>query len=100
MASSIRVTPTFGHAARKLNTRDKKALDDAIREVAANPEAGVAKKADLAGVYVHKFKINKQEVLLACQHTPGELVLLSLGSHENSYRNLKRQEPRLNSWHE
>lgn len=90
MAISIRATPTFERAAKKLHTRDKKALDDAVREIAANPDIGVAKKGDLAGVYVHKFKINKQEVLLSYQYMPSELVLLSLGSHENFYRNLKR----------
>jgi mRNA interferase RelE/StbE len=90
MAIRIRVTPTFERAAKKLHTRDKKLLDDAVREIAVNPDIGVAKKGDLMGVYVHKFKINKQEVLLSYQYTPSELVLLSLGSHENFYRNLKR----------
>lgn len=90
MSIGIRVTPTFQRAAKKLHTRDKKALDEAVRELAANPEIGVAKKGDLAGVYVHKFKVNKQEVLLSYQYTPSELVLLSLGSHENFYRDLKR----------
>jgi mRNA interferase RelE/StbE len=93
MTIRIRVTPTFERAAKKLHTRDKrdkKLLDDAVREIAVNPDIGVAKKGDLMGVYVHKFKINKQEVLLSYQYTPSELVLLSLGSHENFYRNLKR----------
>ena len=90
MSIGIRVTPTFQRAAKKLHTRDKKALDEAVRELAANPEIGVAKKGDLAGVYVHKFKVNKQEVLLSYRYTPSELVLLSLGSHENFYRDLKR----------
>jgi len=90
MAISIRVTPTFERAVKKLHTRDKKELDEAVREIAANPGIGVAKKGDLAGVYVHKFKINKQEVLLSYQYAPSELILLSLGSHENFYRKLKR----------
>ena len=90
MGISIRVTPTFERAAKKLHTRGKKELDAVVREIAANPAIGVAKKGDLAGVYVHKFKINKQEVLFSCQYTPSELVLLSLGSHENFYRDFKR----------
>lgn len=90
MAISIRVTPTFARATKKLHTQDKKVLDDAIREIVANPSIGVAKKGDLAGVYVQKFKINKQEVLLSYQYAPNELILLSLGSHENFYRDLKR----------
>jgi mRNA interferase RelE/StbE len=90
MTISIRVTPTFERAAKKLHARDKKDLDKAVREIAADPAIGVAKKGDLTGVYVHKFKINKQEVLLSYQYTSSEVVLLSLGSHENFYRNLKR----------
>jgi mRNA interferase RelE/StbE len=90
MAIRIRATPTFERAVKKLHARDKKALDDSVREIVANPDIGVAKKGDLAGVFVHKLKANKQEVLLSYQYMPGELVLLSLGSHENFYRNLKR----------
>ncbi|CAE6870283.1 hypothetical protein R69746_08733 [Paraburkholderia aspalathi] len=90
MTISIRVTPTFERAAKKLHARDKKDLDKAVREIAADPAIGVAKKGDLTGVYVHKFKINKQEVLLSYQYTASKIVLLSLGSHENFYRNLKR----------
>jgi mRNA interferase RelE/StbE len=90
MAIKVRVTPTFERAVKKLHTRDKKVLEDAVREIAANPGIGVAKKGDLAGVFVHKFKINKQEALLSYQFAASELTLLSLGSHENFYRNLKR----------
>lgn len=90
MTISIRVTPTFERAAKKLHARDRKDLDTAVREIAAEPTIGVAKKGDLTGVYVHKFKINKQEVLLSYHYTSSEIVLLSLGSHENFYRNLKR----------
>jgi mRNA-degrading endonuclease RelE of RelBE toxin-antitoxin system len=90
MTTSVRVTPTFERAAKKLHTREKKVLDGAVREIAANPGVGAAKKGDLAGVYVHKFKINKQEVLLSYHYAPGEVILLSLGSHENFYRDLKR----------
>ncbi|WP_236702110.1 type II toxin-antitoxin system RelE/ParE family toxin [Cupriavidus basilensis] len=56
---------------------------------AARP-AGVAKRGDLAGVLAHKFKINKQEILLSYAFTANELILLSLGSRENFYRNLTR----------
>lgn len=90
MAISIRITPTLERAIKKLHARDKKELDKAVREIVANPGIGVAKKGDLSGVYVHKFKINKQEVLLSYQQSSSELVLLSLGSHENFYRDLKR----------
>lgn len=89
-------TPTFNKAVKKLFPRDKKAVDEAIKKIANDPKLGEEKKGDLAGVFVYKFKINKQEVLLSyCQmpdkEYPEEIVLLSLGSHENFYRDLKRQ---------
>ena len=90
MTRKILATPTFGRAAKKLHVRDKKIVEDAIREVLGAPDIGVAKKGDLAGVFVHKFKLNKQEVLLSYQLSSTELVLLSLGSHENFYRDLKK----------
>lgn len=90
MTRKILTTPTFDRAAKKLHARDKKIMEDAIREVLAAPDIGVAKKGDLLGVFVHKFKLNKQEVLLSYQFSQTQLVLLSLGSHENFYRNLKR----------
>lgn len=90
MTRKVFTTPTFDRAAKKLHASDKKVLDSAISSVIAAPSVGVAKKGDLLGVFVHKFKLNKQEVLLSYQLPPGELVLLSLGSHENFYRDLKQ----------
>jgi mRNA interferase RelE/StbE len=74
MMSVVRATPTFGRAVKKLHARDKKAVDDAVREIIKAPKIGEEKKGDLAGV----------------QLEPDAIVLLSLGSHENFYRNLKR----------
>ena len=90
MTRKILTTPTFDRAAKKLHARDKKILEVAIREVLGAPNVGAAKKGDLLGVFVHKFKLNKLEALLSYQFSPAELVLLSLGSHENFYRDLKR----------
>lgn len=66
-----------------------------FRNIAANPSSGEEKKGDLAGVFVYKFKINKQALLLAYRLEPDklkpqEIILLSLGSHKNFYSNLKR----------
>jgi hypothetical protein len=49
----------------------------------------------LANVFVHKFKLNKQETLLAYRleankASPSDLILLALGPHENFYDALKR----------
>jgi len=90
MMSVVRATPTFGRALKKLHERDKKAVDDAVREIIKAPKIGEEKKGDLAGVRVYKFKLNNREMLLSYQLEPDAIVLLSLGSHENFYRNLKR----------
>ncbi|SAL69514.1 hypothetical protein AWB71_04193 [Caballeronia peredens] len=65
-------------------------LDEAVREILAAPEAGVAREGDLSGVFVHKFELNRQEALLSYQFSASTVVLLSIGSHENCYRDLKR----------
>lgn len=81
--------------AKKLNAKDKGIVDKAVTAIASTPAIGDEKKGDLAGVYVYKFKLNKQQVLLAYRlqpdkFTPAAVVLLSLGSHENFYADLKR----------
>ena len=92
----ILVTPTFMKTAKKLPAKDKGVVDRAVKDIAANPAIGEEKKkGDLAGVFLHKFKLNKQEVLLAYRLQPNKfepdaIVLLSLGSHENFYTDLKR----------
>ena len=50
------------------------------------------KKGDLNGVQVYKFKMVKQLTLLAYEFYESklELILLALGTHENFYRDIKR----------
>jgi hypothetical protein len=59
---------------------------------------GEERRGDLAGIFTYKFKINRQEFLMAYEFFPGKqhpkvIVLLALviRSHENFYRDLKRQ---------
>ncbi len=90
MALKVRATPTFIKSLKKLHAKDKKEVDGAVRAILAEPNIGEAKKGDLAGIRVHKFKINKQEVLLSYSINAAELLLIALGSHENFYRDMKR----------
>ena len=87
------VTPTFERTVKKLHHPQKAALDEAVRTIASQPEAGEAKVGDLAGIQVHKFRMGGLPCLLAYrvldEHT---LKLLMLGPHENFYRDLKRIE--------
>lgn len=82
--------PAFKKAFKKLHQNQKEEVKKAIKKIVDNPEIGVAKKGDLSGVYVYKFKISRQEFLLAYEWVPEERLLLALGVHENFYRNLKR----------
>ena len=93
----IRQTALFERAVKKLTKQDKQDLDEAIKQICNKPEIGEAKKGDLLGVHVYKFKMNKQAVLLPysvdeLDHTVITLYLLKLGSHENFYRDLKQHK--------
>lgn len=95
VALAIGQTPAFERVAKKLHPSDKKIVDDAVKHIANNPLAGEEKKGDLAGVFVYKFKLNKQETLLAYRLEPDKLrptgaTLLAIGPHENFYDALKR----------
>ena len=93
----VLVTPTFAKGLKKLHAKDKIVVDKAVKAIANDPTIGEEKKGDLAGIFVHKFKINKQEVVLAYQPQPDKsqpvsLLLLSLGTHEDFYAELKRHK--------
>ena len=83
-------SPAFGRKLKKLKQQEKKELDDAVLDILNDPGIGEEKSGDLAGVFVHKFKINKQLTLLSYTYTESEINLLNLGSHENFYRDLKK----------
>ena len=82
--------PAFKKAFKKLYNNQKVEVKRAIKEIVIDPQLGTAKKGDLSGVYVYKFKISNQEYLLAYEWIPEERILLALGVHENFYRDLKR----------
>ena len=95
MSLKVSASPTFARTAKKLHAKDKKALDQAVHDVAGDPTLGEEKRGDLSSVFVYKFKLNKQETLLAYELspnklTPDEVVLLGVGPHENFYAQLKR----------
>ena len=92
---AVLVTPTFTKALKKLHAKDKLIVDKAVKIIASTPSVGEEKKGDLTGVFVYKFKIDKQEILWAYQQhpdkfSPESVQLLSLGAQENFYTELKR----------
>ena len=88
----IRVIQASGflRAYKRLHNNQKDAVDAAIAIIVLEPEAGQAKKGDLAGVFVYKFDCVNQVYLLAYEYDPQTRVLLLVGAHENFYRNLKQ----------
>ncbi|HEY8096496.1 MAG TPA: type II toxin-antitoxin system RelE/ParE family toxin [Methylobacter sp.] len=91
MADAVQVlqSATFKRAYKRLHPNQKADVDDAVAEIIRVPTIGEAKKSDLAGVFVHKFKCNEQLMLLAYEYDPGTHQLLP-GSHKNLPRDLKR----------
>ena len=70
------------------------AIDDAVEDVCANPAIGEAKVGDLTGLWVYKFKFQRQEYLIAYRpptiDNPLIIDFYQVGSHENFYSELKR----------
>ncbi len=67
-------------------------LDNAVREVITDPEIGERKKGGLAFLRAHKLKMIKQLTLLGYSYEDGSITLelITLRSHENFYRDVKR----------
>ncbi|RLE27420.1 MAG: type II toxin-antitoxin system RelE/ParE family toxin [Acidobacteria bacterium] len=86
----MRITQSgvFRKRVRRLHQREKSILDGQIRKILKDPSAGQEKKGDLKGVFVHKFKIDSTQYLLAYRITKDNLELIMIGPHENYYRDL------------
>ena len=89
-AVQVLQSAAFRRAYKRLHANQKADVDAAVRTIVDDPTVGEAKKGDLAGVFVYKFKCVGQLALLAYEYDPATRLLLLLGSHENFYRELKR----------
>lgn len=85
-------TPTFNKIIKKLKPNQKKDVDNAIKCLIEDPLLGQQKKGDLAYLRVYKFKMVKQLTLLGYSYVNGDVILelLNIGSHENFYRDMKK----------
>lgn len=94
MAKILKVlqTSSFKKAVKKLHKNQKADLDNAVRELMEDPLLGEPKKGDLSFMRVHKFKMVKQLTLLGYSYEDGTVILelITLGSHENFYRDTKK----------
>ncbi len=92
----------FNQYVKKARKPLQLAIEDAVEDVCANPASGEAKLGDVAGIWVYKFKFQRQEYLLAYRPPPIEprrqsteleflmIDFYQVGSHENFYDELKR----------
>lgn len=83
-------TPIFAKKKKKLKKNQIRDLDEAVQEIVKHPEIGERKIGDLADIWVYKFRMAKQEHLLAYQWDSEKRILIALGVHENFYRDLKK----------
>lgn len=82
-------TPTFKRCVKKLHKNQIEILNEQIKKIVLNPEIGNLKKGDLSSVYVYKFMILNQLMLLAYKYENDKIILLAIGSHQNFYEKLK-----------
>ena len=64
-------------------------MDNEIRKILETPSIGNEKTGDLKNIFVHKFKIKEKQYLLSYRTKQDTLELITIGSHENYYRDLK-----------
>ena len=85
-------TSSFQRAYKRLHKGQRKEVNQAIKALMEDPLLGEMKVGDLAGIRIHKFRMNKQLTLLTYIYAEEilTLTLLTLGTHENFYRDLKR----------
>jgi len=55
-----------------------------------NPDIGEEKRGDLKNIFVYKFMLQKTKYLLAYRIHSNILELITIGPHENYYRDLKK----------
>jgi hypothetical protein len=87
---AIYQSKSFAQKVKKMRKQEKEILDQEVRRIAQNPSIGEEKKGDLTGVFVHKFKTETTQYLLAYRKIGEDLELVMIGPHENYYRDLKQ----------
>ena len=88
--TEISQSPLFAKQKKKLHKNQIRDLDQAIRTILKEPEAGQLKTGDLSGIRVYKFQSMQEQVLLAYEVVEKHLNLYAFGTHENFYRRLKK----------
>ncbi|GFP33184.1 hypothetical protein HKBW3S42_01506 [Candidatus Hakubella thermalkaliphila] len=82
--------PPFKRFVKKQSRAFQLAIEDEVEGVRNTPDMGEAKKGDLSGLRVHKFKFQRQEYLIAYKEESNIIIFYMIGTHENFYRELKK----------
>lgn len=89
---TVRQSRRFARQYKKLHDNTAADVDAAVAVLQQQPDAGEAKKGDLARLRVYKFRSDGRLYLLG--YSLDEAVYLiyleAVGPHENFYRDLKR----------
>lgn len=80
----------FHRACKRLHPNRKADVDAAAQPIVDDPSLGEARKGNLAGVFVYKFKCVGELALPAYEYDPATRLLLLLGSHEKFHLEEKR----------
>jgi mRNA-degrading endonuclease RelE of RelBE toxin-antitoxin system len=86
-------TNRFKKAYKRLHPNQLADVNKAIKTVIENPDIGEQKKGSLSWLRVLKFKVLGQLALLGFSAEKNgrlTLTLVSIGSHENFYRDLEK----------
>ncbi|GHV17980.1 hypothetical protein FACS189493_6640 [Spirochaetia bacterium] len=85
-------TRRFKKAYKKLHQNQLGEINAALQAIIDNPEIGEQKKGDLSWLRVYKFKMVNQLTLIGYSiETERRLTFVDIGSHENFYRDIKRE---------
>ena len=86
-------TNAFKKAYKKLHKNQLAIVNEALEAIVKSPDIGEKKVGDLSWLRVYKFKLHAQLVLIGYTFEDREIVLtfVAMGSHENFYRDIKRQ---------
>ena len=85
----VYLSSSFGKKIKKFKNKEKSDLDNEIKKIIQNPSIGFEKKGDLRGIFVYKFKISRAEFLLSYRMVGEDIELITIGPHENYFRDLK-----------
>ena len=82
--------PPFRKFVKKQTRPLQLAIEDEIEKIAKNRSIGELKIGDLQGFQVHKFRFQRQNLLIAYRVIESDILFYLIGPHENFYRELKR----------